>query len=212
MKIGVGQLRKADDKPYSFTGQYEIVKAGDWKIDIGEDFIEFGQQLGGDRGWAYQYTKRIELLENPPGFVMRHRLRNTGTRAIDTTWYNHNFTLIDDTPIGPDYRVIFPFEPHPIEGQLAPPGQFRGREIVFAGAIPDGRALWVAFDGFKTAADNAVTIRNDKTQAAIEIAGDQTPIRAVYFGTNTCACPEMFIPIKLEPGQEKQWMLRYTLS
>ena len=61
----------------------------------------------GERGWAYNYKKRIEL--DGAGFAIGHRLENTGEKTIDINHYNHNFTSIDGVPYGPDYSVIFPF-------------------------------------------------------------------------------------------------------
>lgn len=211
VKIGVGELRKPDEPKYAFDTRYEIVKPGLWKVTSGDGWIQFDQDFAA-AGWAYQYTKRIQLLKGDAGFDLFHRLKNTGTRPIETAYYNHNFTKIDDTPVGAGYRLIFPFTPRPIEKELDPPARFSGREIVFDGPIADGKSLWVAFDGFKAAADNAVTIRNDKTGAEIRITGDETPMRFVYWGMNTCACPETFIPINLAPGAEKTWKIRYVFA
>jgi hypothetical protein len=212
IKIGVGHLRKPRDAAYAIATRYEIVKPGEWKIDAGDDWIEFTQQITDDRGWGYQYTKRIELLKDAPGFVMLHRLKNTGTNAIDTSCYNHNFTKIDDVPVGPAYRLIFPFDLHAIERKLNPPAQVNGNQIIFTGDIAAGASFMGIFDGFKTPADNAVIIRNGKTGAAIHITGDETPMRLAVWGTSTCACPEIYVPIKLAPGEEKKWSIRHVLA
>jgi len=77
----------------------------------------FEQDFTGERGWAYRYRKTMRLLPGRAELMIGHRLENSGTKTIDMTHYNHNFTLIDGLPYGPDYRVAFPFatpEPVPI--------------------------------------------------------------------------------------------------
>ena len=109
IKIGVGLLRKGHEEQYQFHGQYEILRAGTWNIEHGPIWVNFNQELQGDRGWAYRYRKRIALVAGRPEFTIEHRLENTGKKAIDINHYNHNFTLIDDVPFGVDYSVEFPF-------------------------------------------------------------------------------------------------------
>ena len=83
IKIGVGLLRKGHEEQYQFHGQYEILRAGTWNIEHGPIWVNFNQELQGDRGWAYRYRKRIALVAGRPEFTIEHRLENTGKKAID---------------------------------------------------------------------------------------------------------------------------------
>ena len=66
----------------------------------GKDWIEFKQTFEEESGWAYEYTKRISLATDSPRFTIYHSLKNTGTKNISTSQYNHNFFMIDKEPIG----------------------------------------------------------------------------------------------------------------
>ena len=45
VKIGVGVLKRKDDKPYTFFGRYEWVKRGTWTVEKNADSIKFLQEL-----------------------------------------------------------------------------------------------------------------------------------------------------------------------
>ena len=211
VKIGVGLLAKGDAEKYEFYGEYRIIRAGEWVIEHGIDWISFTQDLAGERGWAYRYQKMIRLTPGQPEFVIEHRLDNAGTKTIDINHYNHNFTIIDDVPYGPDYRVEFPFatvEPVSID-KLA---WFRANAIEVEQPLQDN-SLWIpVFEGDDPGSYNAALVRNLKTGAAIEFKGDAPITRMVFWAVERAACPEPFIHIHLAPGQSQQWSSRYRFS
>src|SRR4051794_24076414 len=98
VKIGVGELVKPAEPKYRFAHNYTIAKPGTWAVTTGERFVEFRQELSHNSGYGYRYVKRVELA--PGGFVIRRTLTNTGTRAIDTDHYGHNFLTVDGDPVG----------------------------------------------------------------------------------------------------------------
>lgn len=211
VKVGVGLLRRADEKDYEFAGEYELVNAGDWAVETGGDWIEFRQELVGERGWAYRYTKRISLGAGEPTFALVHKLENIGTRTIDINHYNHNFTLIDEVPFGPDYSVTFPFaagEPREIKEGLA---WFRGRGIEVLKPLGD-EALWIRLRRAGGVADNACTVRNNRTGAAVAFAGNVPITEFRFWAVETAACPEPFIRLNIAPGKATEWTWEYTLS
>lgn len=211
VKIGVGLLRKGDADEYLFHGDYEIIRAGAWQIESGPDWVEFAQDFAGERGWAYRYRKTIRLLPGRPELVIEHRLENSGAKTIDINNYNHNFTLIDDTPFGPDYRVEFPFTtdaPLPING-LA---WFRANAIEVEQALGE-KSLWIQlFEGEDPGNYNAALVRNLRTGAAVEFTGDAPITRMVFWAVERAASPEPFIRIYLEPGQVQNWSSHYRFS
>lgn len=206
LKIGVGRLRKAEDREYHFNREYEIVEPGEWEIDRADDAIEFRQSMS-DRGWGYAYTKRLELLDEEPGFRIVHTLENTGERELDTTHYSHNFIRIDDTPIGDGYTVELPFE---VEGQVKPGDGtgVEGNAITFR--EPLSGSFFAALEGFEGADDNHARVINTKTGAGVEIDGDAAPVMYNLYAEKTAFCPEPFIGIQLEPGRSKTWTITYT--
>lgn len=208
VKIGVGLLAKGDSDEYQFHGDYRLIRAGEWDIEHGTDWVSFDQDLEGERGWAYRYRKTIRLAADQAGFVIEHRLENSGTKTIDINNYNHNFTLIDDVPYGPDYRVEFPFstdESMPINN-LA---WFRANAIEVEKPLRQ-ESLWIpVFEGTDPGGYNVALVRNNKTGAAVEFRGDAPITRMVFWAVERAACPEPFIRINLAPGQVKEWSSRY---
>ena len=89
-------------------------------------------------GYAYSYTKVVRLAPGRPEMTIAHRLRNTGTKAITTNVYNHNFVVLDRQPIGPDFVVKFPFPLIPgARGRgPAPTGAAPGASVPTAAAAP----------------------------------------------------------------------------
>jgi hypothetical protein len=211
VKIGVGLLAKGDADEYRFDGDYRLLRAGEWEIEHAADRVEFSQDLVGERGWAYRYRKTIRLLPGRAEFEIAHRLENSGERTIDINHYNHNFTVIDELPYGPDYRVEFPFSaaaPIPINERA----WFRGNAIEVVQPLGDD-SLWLpVFEGEDPGHYNAALVRNMKTGAAVEFKGDAAITRMVFWAVERAACPEPFIQIKLEPGQVKDWTTLYRFT
>ena len=211
VKIGVGLLMKADEGDYSFDGNYELICAGDWDISHNTDSVTFDQALQGERGWAYRYTKSIQLSAGRPELTIRHRLENTGEKTIDIDNYNHNFTIIDDVPVGPDYRVEFPFTTDdPISiGDL---GRFRADAVEIEKPLGED-SLWVElYDGKGRIDYNQAIVRNLRSGAAVEFRGDAPVTRMVFWAVERAACPEPFIHLLLAPGQCREWSSRYRFS
>ena len=211
VKIGVGLLEKGTSDEYLFHGDYRLLRAGTWRIEQGGDWIRFEQVLGGERGWAYRYRKTIRLLDGEPGFSMDYRLENSGAKTVDINHYNHNFTLIDGLPYGPDYLVEFAFatrEPRSID-DLA---WFRNGAIEVRRPLGD-RSLWIQlYEGPGRVDYNAATVRNQVTGAAVSFEGDAPMERMVFWAVERAACPEPFSRIRLDPGEAKTWFSSYRFS
>jgi hypothetical protein len=212
VKIGVGLLERIDEKDYHFFGKFKILRAGEWQVRSGGDWVEFKQDLVGERGWAYRYTKRISLGEDEPTFSIYHKLENTGSKTIDINHYNHNFTSIDGVPYGPDYSVTFPFstaEPRPLRKELA---WYSGNAIEVVEPLGDRSTGKIDLRGPGGVELNASTIRNNKTGAQVSFVGDVPISEFRFWSVATAACPEPFIQLTIEPGNAKEWNWHYTLS
>ena len=211
VKIGVGLLRKSDDSEYGFYGDYEIIRAGEWDIEHGPDRVEFFQDLVGERGWAYSYRKTIRLEPGVPELVIAHRLENSGDKNIDIDNYNHNFSLVDGLPYGPDYRVEFPFTTT-IPIRINDRAWFRDNLIEVPEPLGDG-SLWIPlFEGEGRVEYNRAVVRHLPSGAAIEFTGDAPVTRMVFWAIERAACPEPFIRLQLAPGEVKEWSSRYRFS
>lgn len=211
IKIGVGRLVRPADEEYFFARRYEIAAAGEWQVESHADRAVFRQALADDRGWGYAYVKEVALLREAPGFEIRHELLNTGTKPIETDVYSHNFIIIDDGPIGPEYVVSFPFAPKATtDKHLHGLVEIGGREIRLKGEL-GGKTIWAPLDGYGRAGDNSVTVRNIAAGAGMSITGDRPPLRWVLYGARLALCPEPFVALKVPPGGAERWTSRYVL-
>jgi len=96
IKIGVGVLRRPDDSPYDKFRLYDIVNGGTWTVKQTSDSIVFTQTLSDpSTGYGYIYRKTLSLTKGKPQMVLEHSLRNTGTKAIQSSVYDHNFLYLD---------------------------------------------------------------------------------------------------------------------
>jgi len=73
----------------------------EWTVGKSRDSIDFTQELTDFvSGYGYIYRKTLRLVKGKPEMVLEHSLKNTGSRPIRTTVYNHNFLVLDNQPPG----------------------------------------------------------------------------------------------------------------
>ncbi len=209
VKIGVGVLRKGNEERYAFTIPFEIIDTGKWDVLVSGDGAEFTQTLAGIPGYGYVYRKRVSLSKGRPELVLEHMLRNTGSRVIETTVYNHNFFVLDNMPSGPGFTVAFPWEPkasRDLRGLL----EVRGLEIGYLQELAEGQSIGTDLAGFgPEAKDYDIRFEHRKVGAGARITADR-PIDSLYFWTaRTTVCPEPYIRLRIEPGREASWRIHY---
>ena len=106
-------IRKPQERSFQQFKTYEIVDPGKWEVKKKSDSVEFIQTVKDpSSGYAYRYSKTVQLIKGRPEMALVHRLKNTGSNAIESDVYEHNFYMIDGQPTGPDVVVRFPFEVH----------------------------------------------------------------------------------------------------
>jgi hypothetical protein len=165
-----------------------------------------------DKNYSYLYEKTVQLVKDKPEMVLFHTLRNTGTRTIETSVYDHNFFVIDKQPIGPGFVVRFPFalkgEGRGI-GELA---EIDGNDIVFLRNLKNNENVFCGgLEGFGTTSkDYDIRIENHTTGTGVRITCDQPLLKLVFWCCSTTLCPEPYIKIKVDPGQEFRWKITYS--
>jgi hypothetical protein len=211
IRIGVGTLRKPEEEKFQQFKTYEIVDSGKWTVKSSRDSVTFTQALRDpSSGYAYLYKKTVRLAKGSPHMIIEHSLKNTGTKAIETNVYSHNFYVIDGTPSGPDMHVKFPFEltaSVPFRGPAGPVG----KEMVYQKELAaDGTSVYGELTGFgPTSKDFDIQVENAKTGAGVRLVGDQPLSRVVFWSIRTVLSPEPYIEMKIAPGQEHHWTLNY---
>jgi len=209
VKIGVGALRKPGEPRYSSFNTYEIVDSGKWTVKKGKDWIEFTHHLADTAGYAYNYRKRIRLPKDKAELVLEHSLKNTGRKPIPTHAYNHNFFMLDDQPSGPDFVVRFPFDLR-ATADLKGLAEIRGKDLVYLQELQKGQTVFTNLEGHGSSAeDYDIRVENRKTGAGVRQTGDRPLSKVVFWSIRSNISPEPYIEMKIEPGKEEKWRIRY---
>jgi hypothetical protein len=208
VRIGVGAVRKPDEKAYRRFETYEIVDPGKREMSKGKDWIEFRHQVSA-AGYGYDYRKKIHLDKS--GFTITHVLKNTGAKPIDTQVYNHNFFVIDHEVVGPDMKVGFAWDPKP-DKPFANGGEIQGRAVEYTKELKLGETVAADLSGFGAgAASNDMRIENVKSKVGVRITGSEPLTKLYFWSIRTVACPEPYVRIQVAPKQAKTWTIRYVL-
>ncbi len=209
VKIGVGAIRKPEEPAFRQFGTYDISNNGKWTIRKTADFVEFTQELSDTLGYSYTYKKTVRLVPGKAEMVLEHSLRNTGRKAIVTSVYEHNFYMLDHQPAGPGYSVRFPFDVHP-QANLNGAAEARGKEFTYLNELQEGQSVATAMEGFGDAPrDYDIRVENRNAGIGVRQTSDR-PIAKLYFWSiRTTVCPEAFIDLKAEPGQDVRWRISY---
>lgn len=209
VRIGVGVIEKPDEEQYSFRNSYKLLDHGKWTIEHGEDWITFTQELHSDIGYSYVYQKSVRLKNN--GFILDHKLKNTGKKPIETDQFNHNFLMIDGEHSGPSFTISFPY-PVSTEDDLLGFLKIENNEIHFIKELVDDDAVFVLLKGYsEEVSDHSVTVENTRTGAGVTYAVDKPLYRMAFWACKTTLSPENSIWISVEPGEEENWRSVYTL-
>jgi hypothetical protein len=215
VRIGVGTVRKPEEKAYRAYDTYDIVDPGKWTIHKYKDRVEFTQRLTSDLGYAYVYRKTVRLVKGKPQLVIEHSLKNTGKKVIETTQYNHNFFVIDHETVGPDIVVKFAFTPAATRG-FSDRAEIHGPEIVFPRVLEAKKGVFSELTGSANdVKDYDFRVENVKTGAGVHFTSDQPLLKVNFWAITTVAAAEPYLQFRIEPGHESHWKIQYefyTLS
>ncbi|SOE24113.1 hypothetical protein SAMN06298216_4480 [Spirosomataceae bacterium TFI 002] len=211
LKIGIGELIKPKEKGYYRFKTYDIKNQGERSIKSKSDEIEFTQSLKMKMGYAYDYSKKLKL-ENSD-LIISHSLKNTGTKTIKSSVYNHNFFIIDNEPTNANIKTSFVFD-------VKPGGTTKGFDTIAKienKAITFNRALASSESVFSndvtgfgdTAQDFDIIIENLKTKAGVRITSDRPINNMVFWACATISCPEPYTKIEVKPGETFTWSINY---
>jgi hypothetical protein len=209
VRIGIGGLRKPEEKSFQRFGYYELVNPGKWTVKTGKESVVFTHQLKDVAGYSYVYEKKVRLVKGKPQMVLEHKLKNTGKKAIQTDVYNHNFFTIDNQPTGPDVVVKFAF---PVSGTSESPlANITGQQIGFIRELTprENVALGELRGHSNSVKDYDFRIENVKTGAGVRFTGDQPISKIIFWTSATTQCPEPYIAIDIPPGKTFSWTITY---
>lgn len=209
VKIGVGAVRKPEEKDFRQFNTYEITNTGEWVYRRQPDSIQFIQTLPETLGYAYSYSKTVRLAAGKPQLILEHTLRNTGRKVIESSVYEHNFYMLDGLPSGPDVTVKFPFEVH-AEADLHGLAETRGKDLVYLKELATGSSVYSELKGYgSTSTDYDIRVENRKAGIGVRQTCDRPLSKLVFWSIATTPCPEAYIDMRIEPGKEFTWRITY---
>ncbi len=211
IKIGVGALRRPDEGKYDNYRLYEIIDSGKRTIKNHRESIEFTQDLAAASGYAYIYRKTLRLTDGKPEMVMEHSLKNTGSRAIRTRVYNHNFLVLDGQPPGPGIVITVPFQIQTRRPPTKELAEIRGNQIVYLKTLQNRDIVTTPLEGFtQSPKDNDIRIENSRLGVGMRITGDRPLSSESLWSIRAVLAMEPFVSVAIEPGNEFTWTSTYT--
>jgi hypothetical protein len=208
-KIGVGLLQK-DDKPYQFHKAYKL-KPATFTTQCETDRIRSTCTSENVNGYAYILKKEIVLKDH--SFSINYMLQNTGDKAIVTDEYVHNFTAINNTALGQEYQLKFPFQLQPAKFLATVNPQQKvtiGHKTVSFNGTPIEPFFFSNLTGDATV-DAQWTLLHHKQNMGIRETGSFKTNKINLWGTTHVISPELFIHIDLKPGETKAWTRHYEV-
>ena len=126
-------MLRIDNQDYSYGVNYPIVDTGTWTNSHTPTSVTSKQVS--DRAAEYE---KVVADKNGTTLSITHHLKNTGSKAIDTMVYNHDFFMFDDQPTGAGIEVRFPWklDASDLQGSIT---KVRGNDIVFRSHPASGR-------------------------------------------------------------------------
>ena len=212
IKIGVGALLKPAEDKYNKFNYYNIDDPGQWEVKKKSGQITFIHLLE-NKDYGYKYEKTIKLANGKPVLEIIHSIENRGGKTIETNVYNHNFFVIDGRYTGPGLKVIFPFELKIDSTRISKLADVKGNTITFYRELVKGETTNLgSLTGFGAdAADYDIRIENHNTGAGVRITGDKPITRLVFVSSWKVLSPEPYINIRIAPGEEFRWKIRYAV-
>jgi len=209
-KIGVGVLRKTSENPYFFADDYPILEKLEWtRSQTSNDSVTISTLSPDVRGMQYRYTKTLKLDGNR--LVIQYQLENTGTVAIPTLHYSHNFLALDNQPVGLDYQLRVG---HPIQSETF--GEFVSPQNCIT-LTPD-HISWKLAPKTDFFIENlsighpelrSWTLSHRGTGTSISESINFEPTRINLWGKGHVISPEIFHAFQVNAGSTATWQREY---
>lgn len=215
LKIGVGILERLDDEAYDRFKLHKILDEGERLTECGKDSVRFIHKIASETGYGYEYIKEIGLTSGN-SFVIRHLIRNTGSRHLKGDVYNHNFFTLGLLQTGPGRIMNFPFKPAgDWRAEYAEVGftdngirftrELKKGESVFTGNLhQEGRGL--------AGSPNSFVLKESLTGREVRMCCAIPMTKTVFWSNHRIACLEPYIDFDIRPGETFSFDIDYQLG
>lgn len=197
LKIGVGWLKRPDEKNYQFGRVYEVEEEGRTEVIPSAEEIFISWRSGEKNGYACAYTKRISL----EGECLRinYSMENTGKKPFSTTEYAHNFVNLDGIPYSSDYHL-----------EVSDPGLTKKYQGHFVDA--SHFASYMSMPPEESAKLRGWKLSYPQRGIGMSEKVDFQPCKfAVWAMEHVVSC-ELFISLEMRPGESASWARLYTFE
>jgi hypothetical protein len=207
-KLGVGLLKRVSEDPYHFQYTYPVEP---FNVDITSDDVSISYTMHprNVKGYAAKLVKKISIQDTT--LTIDYELCNEGSQRMDTEEYIHNFIGINGELVGPEYKLKLPVpvrftevesdytsgllsvQDHEVGWNARPDKPFYGRMQGFNGS--DYPYSW--------------ELTHSASRAGVREISDFTVAHMALWGTGHVISPEVFIQLRLAPGEKRSWSRKY---
>lgn len=204
LKIGIGELQRLDGKDYQFSRPYPVTRWGGQTVEQSRLKLAFRQNFSGHNGWAYDYHKSYQVEAGATRLHIDYALSNTGRHPLDTDQYNHNFFCFDGVEVSRSYRLQLGFPVVP-----APCLWLRHGKNRLTDFHPVAAGSYFASTQAAPADQNHFRVTHQKTGQSVLVHGDYPVSRFALWANQFFLSPEVFVAVRLMPGQSLRWRRSY---
>ena len=208
-KIGVGLLKK-EHKDYLFHRNH-LIKPASFDVNYENQKIIIICKSENVNGYSYILKKEITVSEN--NFIIDYSLHNTGEKRIITDEYVHNFMAINNTLIGKDYELKFPFPLNPSLFDETVNSENKveiGLYNITFNKTPEKQFFFSNLTGGKELQAEWI-LTNLKANVGIKEIGSFKTEKINVWGWKHVISPELFFKISVDPKKTIEWARKFEV-
>ena len=203
-KLGVGLLKKTEEKEYLFHKDYDVMPFP-MTISNSDTCIKYKLEALPCRGYEVIQEKTITLQDN--SIKIDYKLKNVGTKDIITNEYCHNFVEINENSIGQEYVLQAPYDIKLEKSELTNELTVIDKEISWLKTPANVFYFMQKAKGIEEYKYWEIT--HKPSGRSVREYVDFSPTKFALWGMNHVVSPEMFIDIQIKPGETKTWNRTY---
>ncbi len=215
-KMGVGLIRKPDDKNYIFYEKYDKILPFPVSYRKYGSRVVFKTQALPCMGYALEQEKILEAKENR--LTITKYIKNTGEKTISGEEYCHNFLSIDGMALGPDYELKMP-QVTGIEKAAnilteGKPSAFWGTDegITLKEYLAEPSMMYLEKNVISKEAPFTWIMSERRSRASVTCAEAFSPGRIALWAVDHILSPEAFRQFMLRPGEAASWSRMYLFD
>ncbi|WP_010663697.1 hypothetical protein [Marinilabilia salmonicolor] len=209
-KVGVGMLRKEDNKEYDFFNNYECLPF-EFAAEDDDVNVKFKCTNSFDQ-FAFVLEKTIKLTDK--GFVIEYQLENRGKETFNTSEYVHNFLSPGKRVLSTEHQLVVGEEIDEKEfSQGLNPNNclsYSGNKISWKNT-PDSDFFFEKISEPKEEGFNWKLI-DRHLNVSISETVDFMPAKINLWGRAHVVSPELFKSISLQPGETDRWQRVFEIN